>query len=180
MSEDDMVISFEQLRIASGLHYEMRKKERKKAAKLFESLDGDGDGWIAKEDVMRSEMVAGLGKSFVKKAFKGLDGDGDGYLSFDDSKALLYLSVHSERRCKACGRSLLYGHGFSCMQCVQEQADDFSLCYRCFSSQEIEHFGHGYLHFLHDFVFLEKLLKISVPRSPHPLPSPPDRVSLIP
>ena len=172
MSKENMVISFQQLSIVSNLHYENHKKARKKAVKFFEKLDEDGDGWITKEEVMGSKLVTDLGKNFMKKALKGVDGDADGYITFDESKSLLYLSEYSKRKCRACGRSLRYGHGFSCIQCVQEQADDFNLCYRCFESRGIEHARHGYLHFLHDFAFLNKLLEMSLPALPHRLLSP--------
>ena len=169
MSNDIMVITFEQLGIVSHIHYESHKKAKKKATKLFMSLDEDGDGWITKEEFMGSKMVSDLGKSFMKKAFVSLDGDRDGYITFDESRPLLYLSEYSKRKCKACDKTLLYGNAFSCTKCVQEQSDVICLCYHCFESQEIQHPRHGYHHFLHDFEFLNKLLEmplhISQPRA---------------
>ena len=160
MSNDIMVITFEQLGIVSHIHYESHKKAKKKATKLFMSLDEDGDGWITKEEFMGSKMVSDLGKSFMKKAFVSLDGDRDGYITFDESRPLLYLSEYSKRKCKACDKLLLYGHAFSCTECAQEQTDVVSLCFRCFESQEIQHPQHGYHHFSHDFEFLDKLLEL--------------------
>ena len=116
-----MVITFEQLGTVSHIHYESHKKAKKKAAKIFKSLDGDGDGWITEEEVMGSEIVSDLGKRFIKKAFKGLDGDGDGYMTFHESRSLFYLSDYSKRKCKGCGKVLLYGNAFSCTKCFKEQ-----------------------------------------------------------
>ena len=160
MSKDIMVITFEQLGTVSHIHYERHKKAKKKAAKIFKSLDGDGDGWITEEEVMGSEIVSDLGKRFIKKAFKGVDGDGDGYITLDESRTLFYLSEYSKRKCQACDKPLLYGHAFSCTKCVQEQSDVVSLCFTCFESLEIQHPPHGYHHFSHDFVFLDNLLEM--------------------
>ena len=57
MSKEIMVISFKQLDMVSHIHYENHKKAEKKAAKIFKSLDGDGDGWITEEEVMASEKI---------------------------------------------------------------------------------------------------------------------------